>query len=605
MKDEYLKKLEDDHQRWLRKKRLIDGTYISNLLLEIKKDFGFKKNKDLLHLSATDFFEDDFNVFKNKTSTKIRMREPGDMDIHKDDKSNEYQMIFGDFPWDIIRGPNEKDFVLNSLDLLKSNGIGIYLMPPMLRTFGKKAGKIFKDQIHNKGFKVLAVIKMPDGFIKNRGSFVPILVFIAKNNHVKETYFAKYQDNAGFQNKLISFGIQQLYDLKVRQESDPHNEENAKILKDMTGLTPEDIEIQVEKEANLYDGIEEDLDNFISFEHWERNKEITNLDSEYHGYKFVKLEELAQVNSTKDIYEDIEGAIYIPAIGRTEVMQSMPTLESKKKPQNYFQIICNSEEILSKYLFIFLNSDLGQKTLRSELSKYSESNIWRLRVADIKNLYIPLPNLGIQEEIFENVSKLQKTKEILSNIEKSLSISPISSSEQLAKLNQIYDSSMELSEPEIVFNEIKKGESTSREFKQTFALDIKSKKREEYIVHECVKTVAGFMNADGGTLFIGVADNADITGIEVEVGKTKLHKSLDKYLNTIKNVLKSKIGSASLTNCNFRSVKIRGKKILKVDCKKSDHQVYVENKDTYVRMGPSTNKLEGPDLVTFSKERFS
>ena len=164
---------------------------------------------------------------------------------------------------------------------------------------------------------------------------------------------------------------------------------------------------------------------------------------------------------------------------------------------------------------------------------------------------------------------------------------------------------MELSEPEIVFNEIKKGESTSREFKQTFALDIKSKKREEYIVHECVKTVEGFMNADGGTLFIGVADNADITGIEVEVGGKKLHKSLDKYLNTIKNVLQSKIGSASLTNCNFRSVKIRGKKILKVDCKKSDHQVYVENKDTYVRMGPSTNKLEGPDLVNFSKERFS
>ena len=62
-----------------------------------------------------------------------------------------------------------------------------------------------------------------------------------------------------------------------------------------------------------------------------------------------------------------------------------------------------------------------------------------------------------------------------------------------------------------------------------------------------------------------VADNADITGIEVEVGGKKLHKSLDKYLNTIKNVLQSKIGSASLTNCNFRPVEIRGKKILKIE----------------------------------------
>ena len=601
MNDEVSRRVFEDHERYMRDRFLVDGTLISNLLLQIKKDLGFKKNKDLLHLSASNIFKDDFNIFKNKTSTKIRMREPGD--IHKDVKNNEYQMIFGDFPWG-MRGRDEKEFVLNSLDLLNSNGIGIYLMPPLLRTFGTKAGKIFKDQIHNKGFKVLAVIQMPDDFMKPVTTVKSILVFIAKENQVNKTFFAKYQDTS-LQPAMISFGIQQLYDLKLRQEMDPHNEENAKIMKDMTGLTPEDIEIKVEKEANLYDGIEEDLDNFISFEHWERNKEITNLDSEYHGYKFVKLEELVQVNSTKDIYEDIEGSIYIPAIGRTEVIQSMPTLESKKKPQNYFQIICNSEKILSKYLFIFLNSDLGQKTIESELSKYSESTIRRLRVADIKNLYISLPNLGIQEEIVENVSKLQKTKEVLSNIEKSLSVSPISSSEQLAKLNQIYDSSMELSEPEIVFNEIKKGESISREFKQTFALDIKSKKREEYIVHECVKTVAGFMNADGGTLFIGVADNADITGIEVEVGKTKLHKSFDKYLNTIKNVFKSKIGSASLTNCNFRSVKIRGKKILKVDCKKSDHQVYVDNRDTYVRMGPSTNKLEGPDLVTFSKERFS
>ena len=46
------------------------------------------------------------------------------------------------------------------------------------------------------------------------------------------------------------------------------------------------------------------------------------------------------------------------------------------------------------------------------------------------------------------------------------------------------------------------------------------------------------MNKSGGTLFIGVADNSEITGIEVEVGKTKLRKSLDKYMNTIKDILK-------------------------------------------------------------------
>ena len=58
-------------------------------------------------------------------------------------------------------------------------------------------------------------------------------------------------------------------------------------------------------------------------------------------------------------------------------------------------------------------------------------------------------------------------------------------------------------------------------------------------------------------------------------------------------------------NVNFTDIKIRGKSILKVDCQKSEHQVYVDNLQTYLRMGPSTNLLEGPELVKFAKERFN
>tara|TARA_A100001388_G_scaffold177040_1_gene132465 strand:+ start:3224 stop:5038 length:1815 start_codon:yes stop_codon:yes gene_type:complete len=584
---------------------LVDGSPISKLISQIQNDFNFKKS---LHLNSTDFFGEDFKVFNNNKAEKISKTIFEINEVLSDNKTDKYQIIFGDFPF-AHKECDEKQAVLNTLHLLEHDGIGVYLMPPLLRTFRSIRGKSFKNELYKRGFKVLAVIQMPDRFLKPMSGISSLLVFISKNNDIEKTYFAKYTD-FDFQTKMISFGIRLLHDSNLRKELDPYNEEHAEEVERISGLGPEQVKELEEKTANLYDGIDEILDDFVSFEHWELDREINNLDSEYLGYKFVRLEELVEeekvkIIATKDIFNDIDDSIYVPAIGRTEVIKEMPTLTSKKKPQNYFQIVCNSETILSKYLFIFLNSDLGQKTIERELSKYGDSQISRLRIKDIKNLYIPLPNLGIQEEIIENVSKLQKTQEVLNDIEKSLSIKPISSSEQLAKLNQIYNSSMELSEPEIIFNEIKKGESISREFKQTFALDIRSKKREEYIVHECVKTVAGFMNADGGTLFIGVADNADITGIEVEVGKTKLHKSLDKYLNTIKNIFKSKIGSASLTNCNFKSVKIRGRTILKVDCKKSDHHVFVDNKDTYVRMGPSTNKLEGPDLVTFSKERFS
>ena len=51
-------------------------------------------------------------------------------------------------------------------------------------------------------------------------------------------------------------------------------------------------------------------------------------------------------------------------------------------------------------------------------------------------------------------------------------------------------------------------------------------------------------------------------------------------------------------------MKIRGKTILKIECSQSDHEVFVD-KDFYVRMGPSTNKLEGRELATFIKDRFN
>ena len=215
---------------------------------------------------------------------------------------------------------------------------------------------------------------------------------------------------------------------------------------------------------------------------------------------------------------------------------------------------------------------------------------------------IPIPNLGIQDQIIENITKLKKVKELLSAIENSLSFKPISSSEQLSKLNQIYESSMDLSEAEIIYNEIKKGESLTREFKQTFALDIKSKKREQHIIFQCVKTIAGFLNSKGGSLYIGVADNSDITGIKVEIGKKKLFKSLDDYLLSIKDILKKRLGIASLENIDFVPVKLKGTQILVISCNESDHQIFIDGKDTYLRVGPSTEKIEGPELVKFSKK---
>ena len=53
--------------------------------------------------------------------------------------------------------------------------------------------------------------------------------------------------------------------------------------------------------------------------------------------------------------------------------------------------------------------------------------------------------------------------------------------------------------------DIQLGESTNREFKSTFRFNLYTKKNDpEKITYACLKTIAGFLNTNGGSLYIGI-----------------------------------------------------------------------------------------------------
>ena len=561
--------------------KTINGYVIKKIINDVVDELGLRKNKTI-HLNLSSIFDDEYLFFDSK---KLKSKESPDYQTNNQQKK--YDFIFCDMPF---QGRLEGGKYISISKMLNEGGVSAFLMPSFMHVFKTQQGRTFNTILKDCGFKILAVIKLPGGFMRSLSGIQSTLVFISKDNQIEETLFADCTNEKmiDFQSKLISLGILELYDLNLRKEI-------------LANQTIED-KVHEEKDKNLFDGINEKLSDFDGFEHWETKREFKKMESEYSDYKFLKLKDIATINSTRDTFEDLDNAFYVPAIGLTHIREKMPVADSKKKPQNFFQIVINDNRAKKKYLVNYFNSEHGQKSIELEFSKYAGAVIGRLRKADVENIPIPLPNLGIQDEIIENISKLHKVKELLASIENSLSFKPISSSEQLSKLDKIYESSMELSEAEEIFHEIRKGESLIREFKQSFALDIKTKKREDYIVFECVKTIAGFLNAKGGTLYIGVADNSDITGIGVEIGSKKLFKSLDNYLLRIKDTLKNRLGVATLENVEFIPVKIKGKQILVLSCTESEHQVYIDGKDTYLRCGPSTEKLEGPELVKFSQK---
>src|ERR1700736_4234749 len=62
---------------------------------------------------------------------------------------------------------------------------------------------------------------------------------------------------------------------------------------------------------------------------------------------------------------------------------------------------------------------------------------------------------------------------------------------------------------------IKRGESKTLEFKSTLRWNLKEDRRDDKaITHAVLKTIAAFLNTDGGDLLVGVADDGSIIGIE-------------------------------------------------------------------------------------------
>jgi len=119
-----------------------------------------------------------------------------------------------------------------------------------------------------------------------------------------------------------------------------------------------------------------------------------------------------------------------------------------------------------------------------------------------------------------------------------------------------------------------------------------------------IKTIAGFLNAEGGTLFIGVSDDAEEAyGIEVDVGLTS-RGDIDGYELELNQLLMSNINKevvAMKVRVSFPIFK--NVKICRVDVKKSYEAVFADTTKKqevfFVRIGNSTNPLSPSSMVSY------
>lgn len=482
-----------------------------------------------------------------------------------------FDLIFGDIPLGLrgrhphIETPRTSNLSWNLIhqfsEMLSQKGLGFFIMTP--RGFDTSQGDVFLDFLRTRQIYVVGYLKLPDTLYEPITSIKPVLMIVSRRvNEVVIGELDSVHTIEGLVHELLNPGTYTKY---------------LKLLPDITRP-------------------------FRGFGVLEVQDQIQRLESRYKDYKTVRLPDLLETHNRgrrDHQFEDLPNSLYLKLLSpHSSISTDLEKLTGNM--ENYVQLVLK-EGYLNEYLKVYFESRLGQLVLKS-LS--NDGHLNRLNIRDLLEVTtIPVPSLSIQSKIVETYKRFSLLEEQVTILRSEISLNPESLS-VLSKVDSILEITESLTEGDKIKSLVLQGESKSLEFKQTFELCLRQKTKQRYVEDSCLKTIVGFLNSDGGILLIGVEDSGMIPGIDDE--RTMFHKdSNDKYLLYLKDKIKKRIGTPFFRYIDTTTVEVDGKTVIEVICKPSDEEVFLDEKEFYIRTSPSTDKLEGKELSSYLKKRFS
>ncbi len=153
---------------------------------------------------------------------------------------------------------------------------------------------------------------------------------------------------------------------------------------------------------------------------------------------------------------------------------------------------------------------------------------------------------------------------------------------------------------------IKRGEDDGLEFKSSFRFDYRQRKVNKALEAVIVKTLAGFMNAQGGSLLIGVADDGSITGLESDY-QTLNRKDNDGYTQLLMSTVADKLGTPACRLLRVLFHRIDDKEVCRIIVLPSPVPVYAKEENQskfYIRTGSGTREMDIQEAVGFIKTKW-
>lgn len=145
------------------------------------------------------------------------------------------------------------------------------------------------------------------------------------------------------------------------------------------------------------------------------------------------------------------------------------------------------------------------------------------------------------------------------------------------------------------------GESESVEFKQSLRWDFTLERVNKGLGLTIVKTLAGFLNGEGGTLLVGISDEGTTEGIEKDYSTLK-HPDRDGFQQYIMQLLARHCGADICPFIHTFFHCLEGKDIARIYIEPSPHPVYVSHDDKslfYLRTGNGTRSLGVEEALSY------
>lgn len=289
------------------------------------------------------------------------------------------------------------------------------------------------------------------------------------------------------------------------------------------------------------------------------------------------------------------------------VYSSSEEIPEKETGPGYFKIELQESLIHAEYAKLFFTSELGQLML-SHLPQGLTMPILNAESVSAMSIYVP--DILEQSRIIELAKKLEIATCQLSDYRKELVTKPALLEDIKEKTDKfVYDLSS-LSAEARVKQLLLINETKHIEFKQCFFLrhdqvfnEAFGIQRDEDEQRKVLKNIASFLNTEGGMLLIGVNDEGEPTGINMEMKRLNM-KKVEKYCKDVDTKVKVLLGAGVSKFMKLSSVDLEGKTVVVVDCERSPTPVFCDKSEFYIRRAAESDALCGHDMLNYINVHF-